>query len=201
MAGAIMLAGCGADSGSPQSDSLPAPPATSTPADRTGRIQFGATPLPPATLEPPVPAVPATDVPSPDGGGPTAAVDDVRIEIDADTGIERVVYLFDGSGVPFWKAGYVAEAVPYGGGPTLPVTGRAIMQVDIMGTALPARRLYDTATPLVGPDRSRVTQLFLLPDTRDVNGTTQSFIGLRAEPAQFEIVTVEDPPQLIIEFR
>uniref|UniRef100_UPI001E5263F8 AMIN-like domain-containing (lipo)protein n=1 Tax=Prescottella defluvii TaxID=1323361 RepID=UPI001E5263F8 len=137
----------------------------------------------------------------PAGAVSTAAVDDVRVEIDADTGAERVVYVFAGSGIPFWKAGYVAEAVPYRGGPTLPVPGRAIMQVDIMGTAPPARHPSDAAVPVVTPDGSRVTQLFVLPDVRDANGITQSFIGLRPGPVPFEVVTVEEPPQLIIEFR
>ncbi len=195
VAGVLAAAGCGNEP-SLQPDSVPVAPATSMPADRTGRMQIGPTPPPPSTL-----SAPATDLPPREVYTPTIAVDDVRIEVDADTGIERVVYLFAGEGIPFFRAGYVAEAVPHRGGPSLAVTGQAIMQVDIMGTATPARNLFFVAPPLAGPEGARVTQLYLLPNTRDVNGITQSFIGLRSGPRPFEVVTVEDPPQLIIEVR
>lgn len=191
----VTIAGaCSTDPAAPQSDR----PATSTPADRTGRIQIGD----PPTLPPPTVAlVPGTDVPSADASQPSAAISDVRIESDPVSGVDRVVYSFTGEGIPFWKVGYVAEAVPHRGGPTLSVSGRTIMQVDVMDTSLPARHLYGDATPMTGPQDSRVAQLYLLPDTRDGNGITQSFIGIRSGPAPFEVVTVDDPPQLIVEFR
>lgn len=198
VASVIVLAGCSGEPSAPQSESGPVAPATSTPADRTGRMQIGPTPPPPSTLSAPVPG---TESPPPDVAAPTIAVEDVRIEVDADAGTERVVYRFTGTGVPFWKAGYVAEAVPHRGGPSLVLAGQAIMQIDIMDTATPARNLYSAATPLAGPEGARVTQLYLLPDTREVNGITQSFVGLRAGPRPFDVVTVEDPPQLIIEIR
>ncbi|MDH6676778.1 hypothetical protein M2284_000976 [Rhodococcus sp. LBL1] len=194
----IVVAGCGVDTSAPQSDSRTIARAVPTPADVTGRMQVGPTPPPPSTLRP----VPADELAPFDGVvAPTIAVDDVRIEVDADTGAARVVYRFTGAGVPFWKVGYVAEAVPHGGGPSLVVAGQTIMQIDIMGTAKSARDLYSAATPLAGPEGSRVVQLFLLPDTRDTNGVTQSFVGLRGGPRPFEVAAVEDPPQLIVEIR
>lgn len=190
--GVLVLAGCGVDRTEPQTD----PPVASVVADRTGRMHLGPTPPPPATLE----LAPATDIPSA-GAAPAASIDDVRIDSDMTTGAERVVYSFTGSGVPFWKVGYVAEAVPHSGGPPLQLLGRSIMQVDIMDTAPPARHLYVDATPLAGPEGSRVAQLYLLPDVRGNGGVTQSFIGFRGDRAPFEVVAVDDPPQLVIEFR
>ncbi|MFM1729968.1 hypothetical protein ABI214_14765 [Prescottella soli] len=197
-ASVVVLTGCGNDTFAPQSDSPIVARAVPTPADRTGRMQIGPTPPPPSTLRP----VPADELPPLDGDAPTIAIDDVRIEVDARTGTARVVYRFTGAaGVPFWKAGYVAEAVPYGGGPSLVVAGQAIMQIDIMGTATPTRDVYSAATPLAGPEGSGVTQLFLLPGTQEANGVTQSFVGLRGGPRPFEVVAVEDPPQLVVEIR
>lgn len=195
VASAIVLVGCSSEPSAPQSDSSPLAPATSTPADRTGRMQVG--PAPSTALRAPVTDLP----PPPDATAPTIAVDDVRIEVDADTGTTRVVYRFTGTGVPFWRAGYVAEAVPYRGGPSLVLAGQAIMQVDIMDTATPAQHLYSAATPLAGPEGAHVAQLFLLPDARVANGVTQSFLGIRTGPRPFEILTVEEPPQLVIEIR
>lgn len=187
--GIALSAGCGAEQSAPQQDLA----VTSAPVDRTGRIHVGPSPRPPSTLEP----APVTGVPSADGVAPTVAVDDVRIESDPVSGIDRVVYSFTGSGVPFWRVGYVAEAVPHGGGAPLSVAGRAIVQVDIMGTA-PA---LHSATPLPGPEGSRVAQLHLLSDRREAGGTTQSFIGVRAGTVPFEVVTVDDPPRIVVEFR
>ncbi|WP_430334762.1 AMIN-like domain-containing (lipo)protein [Rhodococcus sp. ACT016] len=195
VASVLALAGCSGDSSLPQTDSTSGAPATSTPADRTGRMQIGPTPPSPRTL------APVTELPPPDEVEPRVAVDDVRIEVDADTGAERVTFLLTGTGLPFWRAGYVAEAVPYGGGPTILLSGQSILQVDIMGTAQPAGNLYSAAAPMAGPDDSRLTQLFLVPDSREVGGITQAFIGLRGGPAPFEVVTVEDPAQLVLEFR
>lgn len=189
VAGVVILVGCGAEQSALQQDR----PHTAAPADRTGRIQVGPTTSPPSTLE----LAPGADMPSADGIAPTVVVDDVRIESDPASGIDRIVYSFTGSGMPFWKVGYVAEAVPHGGGAPLSVAGRAIVQVDIMGTG-PA---LHSATPLPGPEGSRVAQLHLLSDRRESGGTTQSFIGIRAGEAPFEVVTVEDPPRIVVEFR
>ncbi|WP_146176530.1 AMIN-like domain-containing (lipo)protein [Rhodococcus sp. OK519] len=178
------LPGCAAGQEALQSGSV----TESIPADRTGRVHFGPTPPPSST-----------DLVSAPGTISTAAVDDVRVEVDPQTGIERVVYRFAGAGIPFWKVGYVAEAHPYRGGPQLSVAGRSILQVDIMDTALPARHLYGEPTPLVGPEGARVTQLYLLPDARDTNGITQSFIGIGDDHVAFEVVAVDDPPRLIVE--
>lgn len=190
----VLTGGCSADPSAPHAGG----PATSTQADRTGRIQIGD---PPPLSRPTLEVVPGSDAPSADESKPPAAVSDVRIEADPGTGVDRVVYSFTGEGVPFWKVGYVAEAVPHRGDPPLSVSGRTIMQVDVMDTALPARHLYGVATPMPGPEDSRVAQLHLLADTRETNGITQSFIGIRTDPAPFEVVTVDDPPQLIIELR
>jgi len=194
VASVFALAGCGGESTTPQSDSPSGATASPIPADSTGRMQIGPLTPPSFTV-----SVPVTGLPPHDEYTPTIAVDDVRIEADADTATDRIVYRFTGTGVPFWKVGYVAEAIPYRGGPSLGVTGQAIMQIDIMGTATP--NLSSAAAPLAGPEGSRVTHLFLLPDARDVDGTTQSFVGLRTGPRPFEVVAVEDPPQLIIEIR
>ncbi|MFM1723078.1 hypothetical protein ABEU20_001639 [Rhodococcus sp. PAM 2766] len=188
----VLAAGCGVDRASPPSDRS----FVSTPADRTGRIDVGSIAPPRSTLE----LVPDGDVLSMIGVVSTASVKDVRIDSDVEAGTDRVVYSFTGSGVPFWKVGYVAEAVPHRGGSPVPLPGRSIVQVDMMDTAPPARHLYATATPLAGPEGSRVAQLYLLPDVREGGGITQSFIGFREDPAPFEVNVLDDPPQLVIEF-
>lgn len=192
--GTLALAtGCGADRAT-----LPSNPSfVSTPADRTGRIDVGSVAPPRSTLE----LVPDGGVLSTIGPASTASVRDVRIESDVEAGADRVVYSFTGSGVPFWKVGYVAEAVPHRGGSPLTIPGRSLVQVDMMDSAPPARHLSAAAAPLAGPEGSRVAQLYLLPDIRETGGITQSFIGFRDDPALFDVTVLDAPPRLVIEFR
>ncbi|MGW5072527.1 AMIN-like domain-containing (lipo)protein [Rhodococcus sp. NPDC004095] len=184
------VVGCGADT-APRSDN----PGWVSPApvEQSGHLRVGSAPESPPTVVVPTSGPDAAD---PGPWVSTAAVAEVTVEGN------RVVLRFAGDGTLFWKVGYVAEAVPHGGGAPIPVSGRAILQVDIMGTAAappPGAPVHDRRNPLPGPPGSVVTELFLLPGRGvGTDAVTQSFIGLSTAPGPFAVTTVEDPPGVVV---
>ncbi|MEU4807895.1 hypothetical protein AB0H20_01705 [Nocardia fluminea] len=178
-AAAVSVSGCGTDDA----------PAAAPPATTSTTSTFAE-----ATGEAPTDASPKSGAAS---AGAALTVTDIRI--GRQPGFDRVVYELGGTGAPGWQVAYTDSAVQDGSGKSVDVTGRAILEVRILGSAYP---FDSTVPPFDGPDP--VTD----PGTPAITGVhkrlvyegvTQSFIGIDADQPPFSVTALADPPRLVVD--
>ncbi|WP_199233354.1 hypothetical protein [Rhodococcus sp. SMB37] len=188
--------GCG-------NDNVPGSEAPSNSADtQTGQIEVGTPPSTPPTEEN---SIPRDEGSPPQASGPIVV--DIRIETNPE--FDRIVYEFDGVGTIAWKAEYVSEAVPFGGGFPLEINSPSIIQVDMMGTSIEVDEQavsYGVSNPLVEPDAAIVSRLYLRPSAGAggivqsvVGGITQSFIGVQGDRPPFRAKVLDHPSSLVLD--
>lgn len=182
----LAVASCGEGSdppgygaGSPAED-------TGTPADETASPPDDAAAFEGGT---------ALDTADP-GGDQLLTVTDVAVE--PQDGFDRVTFTLDGSGTPGWRVEYVDEALDPGKGDAVEVDGDAVLQVVVLGTAMPMDsgvEEYD-GTPVAPDDAESVEQVVY----RFVfEGQTTAFVGVDGEAKPFAVSVEEDPTRLVVD--
>ncbi|MCK0118617.1 hypothetical protein MWU57_16445 [Isoptericola sp. S6320L] len=130
------------------------------------------------------------------GGDQLLTVTDVAVE--PQDGFDRVTFTLDGSGTPGWRVEYVDEALDPGKGDPVEVDGDAVLQVVILGTAMPMDsgvEEYD-GTPVEPDDAESVEEVVY----RFVfEGQTTAFVGVDGEPKPFAVSVEEDPTRLVVD--
>jgi hypothetical protein len=123
-------------------------------------------------------------------------VSDIRI--GSHDRFDRVVFEVAGRGSPGWDVRYVAAAdVPSNGGP-VEVSGRAVLQVTVTGTAdpvAPGAERYAGPDPLAVAGTEVVTEVDLYASSE---GRTVSFVGT-TERRPFRVYLMENPTRVVLE--
>ncbi|MFI5778051.1 hypothetical protein [Nocardia sp. NPDC051570] len=142
----------------------------------------------------PAAATPVQGTPSQDA---RLTVTDIRIAHHS--GFDRVVYRLGGIGGPGWRVRYTDRAIQDGSGKPIAVAGRAILQVQILGSAYP----FDSGvTEYAGPDPATdpsAPSIAGVYNTHVFEGTTQSFIGVNADRPAFSVTASDNPARLVID--
>ena len=112
-------------------------------------------------------------------------------------GADRLVFEFEGAGLPGWQAEYVDSPVrACGSGDPVPVSGAAWLQVRFNG----ARAHTDQGKPAGGPPRRALAQPVAreLVRTCDFEGEVTWVVGV-ARPAHFTAKPLSAPSRLVID--
>jgi hypothetical protein len=113
-------------------------------------------------------------------------------------GYDRVVFDFEGSGVPGYRAEYVDEAVQDGSGLVVEVDGDAILRVRMDGVRYPEQgEAYDGGPGVYDPGASEVVEQVRLEGTFE--GVALAFIGIDDEDRGFRVFTLTDPVRLVVD--
>lgn len=121
------------------------------------------------------------------------------MHIERHDGFDRLVYDFGGTYAPSWRAEYVAEATQRGRQTSLQINGRSILQIYFFNTASSAESSipeYSGANPLSDPAAHGVVEVYLTPN---FERATQSFVGLRADYPQFQVITLTEPMRIAVD--
>jgi hypothetical protein len=191
-----LLAGCGngdadtASSASSATSTAAAGSATSEPAPSSapdgGDTGSDAPPFP-ANVEP------DTQAASADSRGTVTEIRTGRQE-----SYDRVVFEVGGTGTPGWDVRYVDQASSQGSGAPVEVSGDAVLQVTLTGTAYP----FDSGVeewagpdPLPGNGTQVVTEVVW---DATFEGTSVAFVGTSAQ-APFRVYALDAPTRIVLE--
>jgi hypothetical protein len=194
--GAASVGGCTADPGP-----TPSPTTASTSAPATGTPSASAST--PATTAGPSPSLPAgfgvADVTSPrfpDLGGDLGGAGIVRV--GRQTGFDRVVWEFTGTGTPTYRVRYVDVPTADGSGDPVAVAGDAFIEVVITSVGIPeegaARPADPPASALEGTVIAEANAIF-----GGFEGYGQSFIGVRDRQRPFKVSLLTGPTRLVVD--
>ncbi|WP_072687416.1 AMIN-like domain-containing (lipo)protein [Rhodococcus marinonascens] len=114
-------------------------------------------------------------------------------------GFDRVVYELGGMGTPGWRVDYVDTAVQNGSGTPIPMSGKAILQVQIDGSAYPfdsGVEGYSGPDPVPGIPGGSVTEV---RGALVFEGVTQSFIGVAEPDRPFTVSALSGPPRVVVD--
>ncbi len=174
----------------PTATPSPLPEPTATPGqDDTvgdGDPRAGATPFP-ANTEPDTGEA---------SGGSVGTLTDIRV--GGHEGFDRVVFEFNGPGVPAWEVRYVAEAIGDASGLPVDVAGDAVLQVLLQPVAYP----MDGTTPYSGPPVIAVAgteQVTEVVNNSIFEGYLQAFIGVDDGEQPFRAYSLTDPARIVVE--
>ncbi|WP_277211754.1 AMIN-like domain-containing (lipo)protein [Isoptericola croceus] len=182
---ALVVAGCGGGSGMPGYGTGTPTEDTSTPTDDASPTEGS------ATFE----GGTALDTAEP-GGDQLLTVTDVVVE--PQDGFDRVIFTLDGSGTPGWRVEYVDEALDPGKGDVVEVAGDAVLQVVVLGTAMPMDSGVEEyeGTPVVPDGAGSVEDVVY----RFVfEGQTTAFVGVAGEAKPFAVSVEQDPTRLVVD--
>ncbi|WP_019929398.1 hypothetical protein [Nocardia sp. BMG111209] len=166
----------------------------------------GCSEQPPVPAPGPVPpvvtsaAVPAPAVPK--SADDALASRDARltvtgVHLEHLPGVDRVIYELGGAGVPGWQVQYTGQALQDGSGTPLPVAGRSVLEVRILGSAYPwdsGVDEYDGPDPVTDAGVPGIAGVY---GTQVYEGVTQSFIGVQADRPAYTVSG--DPARLVVE--
>lgn len=188
---ALLTAACGGGADLPGYGSGGAATGTASPSDDPASTD-GATASPDGGTFEGDTAVATADP----GGDQLLTVTNVTVE--PQEGFDRVTFTLDGSGTPGWRVEYVDEALDPGKGDPVEVDGDAVLQVVLLGTAMPMDsgvEEYDGAP--VGPDDAasveEVVYRFVFA------GQTTAFVGIDGERKPFAVSAAEDPARVMVD--
>ena len=211
LATSLALAGCGGSSQTPdgedtETSAAPSATATTEPAPTQTALP---SPLPEPT------ATPGQDDTAADGdsdappfyantepdtgeasGGSVGTLTDIRV--GGHEGFDRVVFEFNGPGVPSWNVRYVAEAVGDASGLPVDVDGDAILEVTLFPVAYP----MDGTDPYTGPSVIAVAgteQVTEVVNNSLFEGYLQAFIGIDDGEQPFRAYSMTDPARIVVE--
>jgi hypothetical protein len=120
---------------------------------------------------------------------------EVRVGQHADA--DRIVFEFEGNGLPAWKLEYVDQPVrDCGTGDPVPVAGDGWLQVSFTG----ARAHTEAGEPTSGPRRRKVDQPVVqeLVSTCDFEGHVTWVAGV-VSPEMFTPQVLSNPSRLVID--
>lgn len=187
-----------AEPGQPPSATVPASSASDAPSQL---------PVPDPNAKPAaaVPAVGEIDGPAPTVG--TSSADATRkgegtpilraVRTGQHPGVDRLVFEFDGPGLPAWQVEYVDRPVrDCGSGEPVPVAGEAWLQIQFDG----AQAHTDAGAPTSGPRRRTLNQPVLreLVRTCDFEGQVTWVVGV-AKPNAYTPRILTTPSRLVID--
>jgi hypothetical protein len=211
VAAALTLAGCGGGDGEPDATGTTSPSPTASPAgpteSPTAAPTAEPTPSPPATppgtdddgseSPPPFPANTELDTGEAEGGAVGTLTD---IRLGGHEGFDRVVFELTGPGTPAWNVRYVDEAVQDASGQLVEVDGDAILEVTLIGVAIPeeGQAFYDGPDVLEVAGTEQVEQVIY---TSLFEGYLQAFIGVDDGEQPFRVYRLEDPARVVVEVR
>ncbi|MFV2143416.1 hypothetical protein [Isoptericola sp. G70] len=130
------------------------------------------------------------------GGDQLLTVTDVAVE--PQDGFDRVTFTLDGSGTPGWRVEYVDQALDPGKGDAVDVAGDAVLQVVVLGTAMPMDsgvEEYDGAP--VEPDGATSVEEVVYRFVFE--GQSTAFVGVDGEARPFAVSVEEDPTRLVVD--
>jgi hypothetical protein len=119
------------------------------------------------------------------------------VRVGEHEGLDRVVFEFDGHGLPAWRVEYVDGPVAdCGAGNALPVAGEALLRIRFIG----AQAHTQEGRPTSGPARLTANQpnLTELVRTCDFEGEVTWVAGL-AHPTPYTPRVLSDPSRLVID--
>jgi hypothetical protein len=211
VAAALALAGCGGGGGEPDETGTTAPSPTASPsgpsespsASPTGTPGGPPSATPPGTADdgsenpPPFPANTEPDTGEAQGGAVGTLTD---IRLGGHEGFDRVVFELTGPGTPAWNVRYVDEAVHDASGQRVEVDGDAILEVTLVGVAIPeeGQAFYDGPDVLEVAGTEQVEQVVY---TSLFEGYLQAFIGVDDGEQPFRVYRLEDPARVVVEVR
>jgi hypothetical protein len=187
----VLVAGCGGGE-----DTSAGPSSSSPPATTTGSAS-SSTPSTHGDGDTHAPPFPANTAPDTGAASSGALVTVTDIRTGHHDGFDRVVFEVDGTGTPGWDVRYVDEAIEQGRGETVPVAGKAILQVTITGVGYPTDTgiaEYDGRT-LPGSHTDVVTEVVW---DSTFEGTSVAVVGTTAE-APFRVYLLDDPARVVLE--
>lgn len=203
-----LLAGCGGGS-SDDATASTAPSATTSTAPSTPTAPPSPLPEPTATPgqddtvgdgDPRAGATPFPANTEPDTGdatgGSVGTLTDIRM--GGHEGFDRVVFEFNGPGVPSWNVRYVAEALGDASGLPVDVDGDAILEVTLFPVAYP----MDGTDPYTGPSVIAVAgteQVTEVVNNSIFEGYLQAFIGVDDGEQPFRAYSLNDPARIVVE--
>ena len=182
----VALAGC-----SDEPEPSPSPsPSSVTPAPSTSAPSDTASPTPSSS----VPAGFSLDVVSsptfPGLGGDLGGMAIVRV--GHHPGYDRVVWEFEGTGVPTYRVQYVDEPLGDATGDPVPVRGDAFIEVLVTSVGIPqegtSRPPDASASSLSGTVVAEAKAIY-----GGFEGYGQTFIGVRDRQRPFKVIVLQDP--------
>ena len=195
---ALILAACGTDgAGEP------------TRALATGQTTASQEPTPDAPgTDAPTAATPAGDP----ADGPPAFADNTAPQRAENSGewdlvftdvrvaehesFDRIVLEFTGTGIPGWAVNYVEKAVLDGSGETATLGGDAILDIYASGTTWPASGYYGGARHFEPPNGRNIDDVYV---GGTFEGYTQVIAGIDGDAVPFRVLTLSDPPRLVVD--
>ena len=194
---AALSAGCERDA---------APGATSSPNRASGAQDV----VPQAAPAPRPSAVPATDPGAPPGPAPTvapSAADSTRsgndipilraVRVGRQPGADRLVFEFDGAGLPAWRVEYVDQPVrDCGSGEPVPIAGGAWLQIRFSG----ANAHTEAGEGTSGPRRRALTLPVLRELVRICDFEAEvAWVAGVASRNRYTPRVLPDPPRLVLD--
>ncbi|MQY28484.1 AMIN-like domain-containing (lipo)protein [Nocardia aurantia] len=150
---------------------------------------------PPASAAEPAPAVPKSADDALASRDARLTVTGVRLEHLP--GIDRVVYELGGAGVPGWQVQYTGQPLQDGSDTAVPVAGKSVLEVRILGSAYPwdsGVDEYDGPDPVTDAGVPGIAGVY---GTQVYEGVTQSFIGVQGDRPAYTVSG--EPTRLVID--
>ena len=114
------------------------------------------------------------------------------------TGYDRVVYEFNGTGRPAYRVRYVAEPKDGVSGDAIDAPGDAFLQVDVSSVATPAE---NDPVPVDPSDAmlSGTVVTYAPALWGGFEGVGEQFIGIRGAQRPFRVTVLQDPTRLVVD--
>lgn len=202
-----MLAACGSSSDDDSSASSSATASQSAPdgSSEPSATQPGGSATPPAessaadasaSPDPSEAPFAANTSPDTEQAGVNAQLVLVDIRSAKHSGYDRVVLEFSGTGTPGWTAQYADAASRQGSGEAITVPGKALLDVNVTGSAIPAEGQPTVNAGSITPSgTSTITGIF---NDGTFEGITHVVLGTSGEQP-FRVFAVANPPRVVID--
>lgn len=194
-AATLVLAGCGADSPTPEG-----PPSSQTTTEGSSPLAMAQTlDGDEATTKDATPGR-VTDTSrkvTPADQRAPAELTVTEIRVGEHEGKDRVVFELGGTGTPSYMVDYVDSPVQQGSGHPLDVTGDSFLQVMIDGQALPTDERTEVPVGVVSADEvSNVTRVAF---AGQFEGQAQAVVGLEGTDRAFTVFTLQNPTRVVVD--